>query len=282
VKTLRGMAVTAGAVALAALAVTGCDVEFNPGADSETKTYDIPGSYPSLRINGDSGPVEIVGTDRQGIRVTEHLRWSNENNKPRTERTVRNGTLSLSHKCARNVIGYNACGASYRVEIPRKTAASVHTDSGRLTVSDISGDTVRLSADSGRIEARGLRTKTLHVESDSGRIDLEGQADSVTLSAESGAIDAPALRARTVRASADSGKIELGLTTAPDSIDASAESGLVKLILPDVPEGYAMSLNSDSGGRSIDPELRRNDTSPHSIKVRTDSGLIDIETPLSG
>ncbi|MFD0850842.1 DUF4097 family beta strand repeat-containing protein, partial [Actinomadura adrarensis] len=115
------------------------------------------------------------------------MSWSNEKNKPKTNRTVRDGTLHLSHKCAHTVIGYSACGAAYRVEVPRTTAISVHTDSGRLDVSGITGKSVRLSTDSGRVDASDIRTGDLYVQSDSGRIDVDGSADTATLRAESGA-----------------------------------------------------------------------------------------------
>jgi hypothetical protein len=277
VKTLRGLAVTAGAAALAASAVTGCSVDFNPGTQHETKTYDIPGNFPSFGIHADSGRVELVGTDRQGIRVQEFLRWSNEKNKPRTSRTVRNGTLNLSHKCAHTVIGYSACGASYRVEVPRSTAISVHTDSGQLDISGITGKSVRLSTDSGRIDASGIRTKDLYAQSDAGQIDVDGEADTAMLRADSGSINVGTLRVRSVSAATQSGSIAMNLTSVPSKVETMADSGSVALTLPVAEQGYAMDLSSDTGGQSVDPDLRRNDSSPYVIRARTDSGSIAIE-----
>jgi hypothetical protein len=277
VKTLKGLAVTAGAATLAAMALTGCGIEFNPGTHRETKSYEIPGDYPSFKIHGNSGKLEVIGTDRPGIRVQERLRWSNKKNKPKTERSVENGTLRLSTDCAHTVIGYTACGADYRVEVPKATKVSLDADSGAVTVRGLTGDSLRLTSDSGSIKAAGIRTKTLVATSESGRIVMDGQADSATLRADSGAIDADALNSKAVIVHAESGRIRLGLTTVPDSVDASLDSGKVELTLPAVAEGYAMSLSSDSGEQHIAPGLRDNSASPHRVQVRTESGAIRIE-----
>ncbi|GLZ04794.1 hypothetical protein Acsp03_22600 [Actinomadura sp. NBRC 104412] len=276
-KTQRGLAVTAAAVALAATAVAGCSVDFNAGIRHETKSYDIPGSFPTLAIGGDSGRLEVVGTDRSGIRVVERLNWTNKKNKPKTRRTVRNGTLTLDSDCKPGGIGYTACGADFRVEVPRKTAVRLTADSGSVEVSGLTGDSLSLTSDSGSIKAKGIRTKTLTATAESGRIELDGHADTVTLRADSGRIKASGLNAKKVTTRSESGMVSLALTAVPDNVDVQVDSGMVKVVLPQADLGYNIDLTSESGHQSIDSALHRNNRSPHHVKVRTESGMISID-----
>ncbi|XVQ12427.1 DUF4097 family beta strand repeat-containing protein [Spirillospora sp. CA-255316] len=275
-KTLRGVAVATVTAALAAAVTTGCSVSFNTKTHRETRTHTLTGTFPELRVHGDTGKLEVVGTDTPRVKVVEYLSWSNPNNKPRTSRNVADGTLTLKTQCSRTVIGYNACGAGYRVEIPRATKVDLRTDSGSLRVDGLTGSVMRLHTDSGSIKAENVRTGTLSATAGSGKVKVSGRADSAELHSDSGAVEADGLQTKRVLVRASSGGVRLTLTTVPDSVDVDNDSGAVNLRLPATDKGYAFVLRTDSGARDISPGLRQDNASPHRVRISNDSGAINI------
>mgnify|MGYP001470472543 CR=1 FL=1 len=273
-RTLRGVAVAAAAVA-AATVTSGCNVTFSAETHRETRSHTLSATFTKLRVSADD-KVEVVGTDTPRVRIVEYLSWSNPNNKPRTTRTLRDGTLTLETKCSRVVIGFNGCGAGYRVEVPRATAVDLEAEDASVRVSGLTGDSMRLHSDSGSVIAENIRTKALTVSVNSGGLKVSGHAERAVLRSDSGSVQADGLAGRYVKVRANSGSVRVGLTTVPDNVDIDNDSGSVRLTLPVVDRGYAFTLRTDSGGRTIAPALRRNDASPHRVKVTNDSGAIDI------
>ncbi|MFC5744102.1 DUF4097 family beta strand repeat-containing protein [Actinomadura rugatobispora] len=270
------MAVATVAAALAAAVTGGCSVSFNTKTHRETRSHTLTGTFPELRVHGDSGRLEVVGTDSPRVKVVEYLSWSNPNNKPRTVRAVRDGTLTLETKCSRTVIGYNACGAGYRVEVPRSTTVDLRTDSGSLRVDGLTGSVMKLHSDSGSVNAENVRADSLSATANSGKVKVSGRADSAELRSDSGAIEADGLQAKRVTARANSGGVRLHLASVPDSVDIDNDSGSVKVLLPTVDKGYAFILRTDSGARNISPALRQDSSSPHRVRISNDSGAINI------
>ncbi|GAA2422739.1 hypothetical protein GCM10010191_38200 [Actinomadura vinacea] len=279
-KTQRRVAVGIAAAALVALGTTGCNVSFNTETQRETRTHTVKGTFPTFKVNGDGGKLEVVGTDSPDIKIVEYLRWSNSSNKPRTERIVKDGTLTLKSNCNRTVIGHNACGAGYRVEVPRATAVDLNTDSGDLRVSGLTGKSMNLNSDAGSITAEGVRTGALTATANSGSIKITGRADLARIVADAGSIDADGLHTSQITARGNSGAVKLRLTAAPDSVAVTNDSGAIKVELPDVAEGYAFDLKTDSGARDIFG-LRQDSRSKHRVTISNDSGPISV-TPTSG
>ncbi|MFF5260884.1 DUF4097 family beta strand repeat-containing protein [Actinomadura viridis] len=272
------MAVVTGAVALAATAMTGCAVSFDTGSRSETRSYDVPGSFTTLKVTGDSRRLEVTGTDTRVIKVRETRTWSSDKNKPRPRQTSEGGTLSLGFSCARQavqIIGDNRCEIAYRIEVPRAMAVDLRTDSGALVATGLTGASVRLTTDSGSLTARQVRIKDLSASSDSGRIRMDGQAGTARFRTDSGGVEVTGLRAGQVVARSSAGVVRLGLTAAPDGVDVITDSGGVRLGLPGG-QGYALTVTTDSGSRNISPEIRQDGTSRHRVKLRTDSGSVTV------
>ncbi|QYC42373.1 hypothetical protein Nocox_23850 [Nonomuraea coxensis DSM 45129] len=225
----------AGVLALAATAA-GCGIA-GPAAQA-TSSYEVPGDVTGLRVEVDSGTVELVGADRRGVRVTERLTW--RKHKPETSHEVRGGTLDLVHGCPAT-FGLGAiggeCEVSYRVEVPKGVRAEVGSDSGDLTLSGLSGE-VRVSSDSGTIRAEGLAGGRVTATSDSGDVTLAftAQPDQVTTENDSGrtVVRVPAGPYR-VEAETDSG--DKRITAAADasarrSIKVSSDSGDLEVLTP--------------------------------------------------
>ncbi|MEW2355850.1 DUF4097 family beta strand repeat-containing protein [Spirillospora sp. NPDC029432] len=272
----RSVGVLTGVAALTATSVlAGCEVSFFGSTKHETRSYDVPGAFTGLDVKGDSGRIEVVGTGTRTVRIEERMSWSNSRNKPRTKREVKGGMLTLRTACARQVIGVNGCQISYRIEVPKATMADLHADSGALSVSGLTGDSLRLSADSGMIEAEDVQTKRLTVEADSGKIRIAGRADVADLSNDSGLIEADGLRTGRLTARASSGKVDITLLEAPTSVHVENDSGAVKLRVPG-DKAYAITVRTDSGAQRVADSLRRDNGSPHRLNLSSDSGLVSV------
>ncbi|MEW9550529.1 DUF4097 family beta strand repeat-containing protein [Nonomuraea sp. NPDC050783] len=233
--TMKTMTVIAGVLGLAAVA-TGCGA--GGAASKATSSYEVPGEVTALRVEADSGAVELVESDRRAVRVTERLVW--HKNKPETRHDVRNGTLDLGFRCP-VTFGIGAvgteCEVSYRVEVPRGLRVEASTDSGDITLTGLSGE-VSARTDSGAIQAGGLAGDRVSAASDSGDVTLAftGQPHQVTAKNDSGrtVVRVPAGPYKVV-AETDSGEKKVTAATsasAARTIDVSSDSGDLEVVTP--------------------------------------------------
>ncbi|WP_327108104.1 DUF4097 family beta strand repeat-containing protein [Nonomuraea glycinis] len=232
---MKRTAMIAGLLGLAAL-VTGCGG--SGPAQEDTVSYDVTGKVAALHVETDSGSVEVVESDRQGIRVTERLTW--HKSRPETSHEVRGDTLELAFTCP-NTWGWGAigtsCDVSYQVEVPKGLRVQATSDSGNLTLKDLSGN-LEVTSDSGAIETSGLTGKQVVTKTDSGDMTLAftGRPDKVTTSTDSGEtvvhlpqgpydiVTETDSGAKDIKAVADS--------SAASSIDLSSDSGDLSVVTP--------------------------------------------------
>ncbi|KAB8196525.1 DUF4097 family beta strand repeat protein [Nonomuraea phyllanthi] len=200
----------AGGLALAAV-LTGCGLA-GP-LDEQSTSYDVTDKVAALRVEQtDSGSIQVVESDRTGVRVTELLSW--RKNKPETSHKVEGDTLALSYKCP-GTWGpgsiARSCDVSYEIEVPKGLRVEVASDSGELTLKGLTGE-VRARSDSGAIRAEGLTAGQVMMET-------------------------------------DSGDIELAFGGAPDKVVTSSDSGSISIRVPEGP--YNVVATTDSGGKAI-------------------------------
>ncbi|MET7327540.1 DUF4097 family beta strand repeat-containing protein [Nonomuraea sp. NPDC005650] len=225
----------AGLVGVAAV-LAGCGL--GGPLDEDTKSYDVGDKVAGIRVQADSGNVEVVESDRQGIHVTEHLVW--RKNKPETSHEVQGDTLALTYKCPRTWglgSGAASCDVNYKVEIPKGLRVKVSTDSGDMTLEDLSGE-VDVHSDSGMIAATGLSGKRVVTETDSGDTELAftAQPDKVVGTSDSGGITVRVPQGPyKVVAKTDSGDKKITAATdasAPRTIEVSSDSGDLEVATP--------------------------------------------------
>ncbi|WP_433328135.1 DUF4097 family beta strand repeat-containing protein [Spirillospora sp. CA-294931] len=270
-KTVAGLAATA----VAATALTGCGgLTFDASKRHEDRSYDLTGSFTALKVRGDTGEIEVVGTDSPGIKVRERLTFTNDKNKPRTQRSTAGGVVELSAKCGNIVIGIGSCGISYRVEVPRRLAVDVSADSGAMEVAGLTG-ALKLKTDTGSIVATDVRTRSLDASAQAGRISVSGQADTASLETDTGFIVVAGLRAKKLTTRTAAGAVKLRLPVPPDSLDTRTDTGSVFVELPRGTR-FALDMSTDVGSTKADPALHQDSRSPKKIKVHTETGSIHI------
>ena len=89
-----------------------------------------------------------------------------------------------------------------------------------------------------------------------------------------GNVTSTALASSDVRVKTDVGDVDLGLTTAPDRLEALTDVGDVEFRLPDA--AYATDTDTDVGEIDINGVVQ-DDRAPRSVTAKTDVGDITIQ-----
>ncbi|MEV1171937.1 DUF4097 family beta strand repeat-containing protein [Nonomuraea sp. NPDC049784] len=232
---MKRVGMIAGLLGLAAL-LSGCGLA-GP-LDQETASYDVADKVAGVRVEADSGTIEVVESDRQGIHVTEQLSW--RKTKPETSHKVQGDTLTLAFKCANTWglgSGSASCEVDYKVEVPKGLRVNVSSDSGDLTLKGLSGE-LNARTDSGAIEADDLAATRVAAETDSGDVDLTfgGQPDKVVTSSDSGNISIHVPQGPyNVVAKTDSGNKHITAAADPSvarQIELTTDSGDLEVVTP--------------------------------------------------
>ncbi|MFC5832792.1 DUF4097 family beta strand repeat-containing protein [Nonomuraea insulae] len=229
---MQRMAMIAGPLGLVAV-LAGCGT--TGSLDEDAVSYDVTDEVAALHVEADSGTVDVVESDRRGIRVTERLNWRKD--KPKTSHKVQGDTLELTFTCP-NTWGWGAigtsCDVSYQVEVPRGLRVKVGSDSGNLTLKNLSGE-LEATTDSGAIQASELTGKQVVTKTDSGDMNLAfaGQPDQVTTTT-------------------DSGKTVIQVPQGPYNIVTKTDSGNQDIKAASVPSAQrTIKLSSDSGDMEV-------------------------------
>ncbi|REE98595.1 DUF4097 family beta strand repeat-containing protein [Thermomonospora umbrina] len=256
VNRLKGVAALATGLIGVTAALSGCG-SFGVTTYHEDRRYELPGNVASLDVRLDGADIEIVGTDSATISVHERLSWSKEQ-KPTPTHRREGDTLVLGYKCPEGfTIGFNECAVGYRLQVPRKMAAKVRTDSGNIRVRGTEGD-LRAHADAGDIRVSELTGGTISASTDSGNIELtEVRAQRLTAHADAGDL--------TVRFRKDQ---------PPNVVDLEADSGNIRLWLP-TGANYRVDARTQSGTPRV-TDIVSDPKSGRSVTARTDAGDITV------
>ncbi len=219
-----------------------------------TKTFSV-GNQPKLVVTSDAGYVHIVSGPAGQITVVarQHIFWGNNNQLPiRYEQSSDRNmvTVSVEQEMTFGFFSLNFReGIDFDVTVPSQTALNIHTHSGDITSSGITGQ-MTLGSDSGSITTdNGSGQVTL--TTDSGSIHASNISGQMTLTTDSGSItvsNASASGSSTFHT--DSGSITYEGTLAPNgTYDFMTDSGSIDVTLPGS-AAFHVQANTDSG--SID------------------------------
>ncbi|MEO3875687.1 DUF4097 family beta strand repeat-containing protein [Nonomuraea sp. B12E4] len=227
--SMRSLVVVAGSATLAAL-LTGCGMA---GAlEQDTASYDVTDKVTAIQIESDAGGIEVTGSGREGVHVTEQFSWRGK--KPVASHETQGDTLVLKFTCPGGWLGGASCEVGYQVEIPRGLRVKTVSDSGSVTLRDVSGD-VDAASDSGKIDGSGLAGGRVVTKTDSGAITLAFTA-----------------QPDKVETSTDSGNTEVRVPEGPYNIAAKSDSGHKEINAPhDAAASRSITLSSDSGAIKV-------------------------------
>jgi hypothetical protein len=228
-------AMVAGAAACAAFPVlAGCGQLKQIGAGSHTapaKTFTVSEHVTTLVINGGAGTIDVTGSDRGTVRVSQQSSYSKT--PPAATHALSGTTLTLSYACQAQLV----CGVAYVVQVPRGVAVRATTRAGAITLTSLAGP-VSAQTNAGLITATGLRSPTADLKSNAGGIDA-------TFSA------APA----SVHASTNVGPITVNVPgSASYKIDTHTYVGSSTVtVRKDAASPHVITASSDLGSITINP-----------------------------
>ncbi|WHT16578.1 DUF4097 family beta strand repeat-containing protein [Crossiella sp. CA-258035] len=234
-----------GAVLLAGLAaLSGC---FAFAANRETQQQDHDRKVSRVEVTLDSGDVEVrAGADNK-VAITRKLEWGNS--KPAHREEWDGDTLRVHPPtCSNN------CSISYVLTVPAAVSAKLRTESGSITVRDVTGE--------------------LNLETDSGDVRADNPAAALFAKADSGTVTATGARSPKAELRTDSGDIKADFAAAPGSVTANAGSGTIEIGVPKEPAGYKVDAKVESGKRTV--SVTEEPGSPRSITAHTDSGDVTL------
>lgn len=247
-RRLLSAGVLASVVALSTGEAAGCE---NAGAagrfSTETQNERYAHGISRLEINIDSGNLTLSPGDANEVSVDRRLRW--EHNKPIIKEQWNGDTLRISAVCPDD----NNCTVDYTVRVPEAVAVQAHTDSGDLSVRDL--------------------TKNLDLKNQSGDIDVRNAAGQVRITGDSGDITGSGLRSADVEVRTKSGNVSLAFKNAPTSAKAVVDAGAIEIAVPRA-DGYRVQATTKDGRRDV--EVRDERGGKHSIVAQLVSGNVTV------
>ena len=241
-------AVPLAAVGALTVALAGCAMGGPLNTEHQSQEYAEQVTLVEIRL--DSGDVTLSPSAADTVSVSRRLQW--RTSKPVVTETFDAGTMRISVTCA-NRIG--TCEVDYGLKVPAAASVQVHTDSGNVSITDLTGGA--------------------EVDTDSGDITMDGAGGVVRVVADSGEIRADRLSSGDVQVSVDSGDVALAFVTAPTAVDAQSQSGDVTVTVPRVNGGYSVRAATDSGRRTVTVDEAAT-AGAHSIVATTDSGDVTV------
>jgi hypothetical protein len=126
-------------------------------------SFTVPGPVSAVVIHGGSGSIDVTGSARATVRVSQQVSYSKT--PPNATHSLRGGTLTISYSCPVELV----CGVSYDVQVPRGVAVTVSASAGSVTLTSLTGP-VSARASAGLITATGLRSATASFTSNAGAV----------------------------------------------------------------------------------------------------------------
>jgi hypothetical protein len=154
--------------------------------DTHTRTLSAASS---IVVDGNSGDVVVVGSDRSDIRLITKERRSIFG-RPHVDIGYTDGRLHLDGECKQLDL-WGGCRVSYRLEVPRDVDVRLVAHSGDVRAEDLRGN-ADLRTRSGDVDAFGVLGR-LRLETRSGDVDVDsGSADIDAAPAASTSTSTPA------------------------------------------------------------------------------------------
>ena len=275
---------------------------FNIGRwESLTGPYKLDGTYnvgsadlDSISVDWVSGEITVKPHDGNEIQISEYAQRELRNDEKLTFETS-GGTLTIKYR--ENGYSGNMPSKKLEVLIPRLLCEEMNTftvdsSSGRVNVSGLNADTVKIHTMSGNIDISKIISGALEANSSSGSITAASVvSNDVKINSMSGPVRISGSTAGTINCDTSSGSINV--SGAYDSVTFNSLSG--RITLDDSASHSVVTTGSSSGSQEITGSFDRVDikslsgsvtirssTVPASLRADTASGSITVAVPNEG
>jgi hypothetical protein len=213
--------------------LAGCGALGKVGAGSHNPpatAFTVSDRVTAVVIDGGSGSVDVTGTARPGVSVSQRASYTGK--APAARHRLRGTVLTLSYSCPAQL----SCAVSYDVRLPRGVAVTVSTTAGSVTLKSLAG-TVSARASAGLITAVGLRSAVASFDANAG-----------------GVVASFAAAPRSVTAATNVGPITLTVPgSASYQVAAHTVVGTSTVTVHRGGTAHAISARSDLGSISVSP-----------------------------
>ena len=252
---LRSRAALLALVAAAVLLVTGVAVVATMARGGPMQTDRKSDSFTGIRqvrVDVDSGDLDIEATAGDATTVTGELRW-NTYQRPEFSMTRSGTTLTVNARGCGST-AFRTCETRTAMTVPASVDLVLHSDSGDVVVAGVSGP-VELDIDSGNGRLR----------------DLSGP---VTVTVDSGDISGTGLSSARARVEVDSGNVTLEFKSQPSQVTLIGDSSDLTVLVPRESGPYSVRAETDSGDTTVD--VAKSIDSPNRIEILNDSGNVTV------
>lgn len=240
---------------------------WSTGAVERTTHQVVPGPVEIVKVDAGAGDILVVPTAGDDVRIDSSAKGALHT--PRL-RAVKDGLMvRMNGNCP--AISFGPCRASIVLHVPPGTRIDVHSGSGDLTASGITGP-VRMETGSGDVTATAL-TGDADLRTSSGDVNVRALGGDVSLRTASGDVNAEDLATETAQAVTSSGDVELDFRLAPRDVDAATASGDVDV---SVPRGQTYRVEADTGSGDDTIGVRTDPASQRIVRARTSSGDVSV------
>lgn len=257
-------------VAAAIIGATAFSLVADVGTGHYPLKYTIPISDGRLTMNAGGGDLALQGTSGSGA---AHLTGTVDYTfvRPQVSLTHPGGQGTVfSFRCR---ISIGNCALNSTAAIPAATAATISTDGGNLSASDLTG-AVSLSSDGGNLAATDLAGNA-SLQTGGGDLTAVQLTGDAHLGTNGGNITATSIDSPRVTADSGGGDVEIVFTRIPQYVQVAADGGNVTIVVPDVPGGYDVTTSTDGG--NLNESVPVDTSSPRKITASSGGGDITIE-----
>jgi hypothetical protein len=242
------------------------------GTDSYPVKYSIPISDGRLSVNLGGGTLTMQGTDA-GTGGPAHLAGTVDYSlvRPHVSLTDPDGQGAIFTIACRAPTGN--CGLNSSLSLPAGTAATIATDGGDLTATDLAGYS-SLSTGGGDLTATDL-TGYASLQTGGGDLTAADLDGTLNIGTSGGNITATSIDSQQVTADSGGGDIEIVFTRVPQNVQVTADGGNVTIVVPSGPTTYDITTNTDGGNLNNSVPLAT--SSSHIITTSSGGGDITIE-----
>lgn len=222
--------------------------------ETEIATFDADG-LDLLDLDNSNGSVEIVGSDRDDVRLEAHI--SHDIRRTRHSAEVRGDTLEVRSHCPLFPVS-TWCSVDHRLAVPDDLTVRVSNGNGSVTVRDLES--------------------AVTVDTSNGRLDLAGIGGTLEAHSSNGSVEARSLTSDVVDARTSNGSVELAFVGTPTTVDTHTSNGSIEVVVPDDGDPYAVDVESRFTG-STDTSVRTDPTTERSIAASTSNGSVTVRYP---
>jgi hypothetical protein len=247
---VAGAAITVFAIGITGFAFWHSPIARNMTTYSTHQTQIYTGQPSAVMAQLASGDVTLRPGPSGQITVRRYLQWSN--GKPVISERWDGRTLRLKQACPTGLFSGN-CNVEYTLTVPSSVSVTASTESGNVTVTDVTG--------------------RLDLFSASGDLAASGTSGPVSARTSSGNVTVTGARSSDVTAKTSSGDVELAFSGVPARADGESASGNIMVSVPPRAR-YNVQADTSAGNRTV--TVAADPASPRVIIAHSSSGDVTV------